>query len=34
MDTFLFFLILVAVIGGGLLIWSYTKNGKEWLKNL
>lgn len=34
MDAFLLLLIIAAIVGGGLLAWTFTKSGKEWLKNL
>ena len=34
MDTFLFLLIVLGVIIGGILAWTYTKRGKKWLTSL
>lgn len=34
MRTLEAFLIILAVINGGLVIWSYTKSGKKWLNSL
>lgn len=34
MDTFLLILILAGCLGGGFLLWTYTKSGKKWLKDL
>lgn len=34
MGTLEAFLVILAVIGGGLVIWSYTKSGKKWLNSL
>lgn len=31
MGTLEAFLVILAVISGGLVIWSYTKSGKKWL---
>lgn len=28
------FLVVMAVISGGLVVWSYTKSGKKWLNSL
>ena len=28
------FLVIMAVISGGLVVWSYTKSGKKWLNSL
>lgn len=34
MGTLEAFFIILAVISGGLVIWSYTKPGKKWLDSL
>ena len=34
MDAMLFTMTGIAVIAVGILIWSNTKSGKNWLKNL
>gem|GEM_PF-918617 len=34
MRTLEAFLVILAVISGGLVIWSYTKSGKKWLNCL
>lgn len=34
MGTLEIFLILMSIISGGLLAWTFTKQGKEWLHNL
>lgn len=34
MGTLEAFLVILAVISGGLVIWSYTKSGKKWLNSL
>lgn len=34
MGTLEVFLVIMAVISGGLVVWSYTKSGKKWLNNL
>ena len=34
MGTLEVFLIITAVISGGLLAWTFTKSGKKWLANL
>ena len=34
MGTLEVFLVIMAVISGGLVIWSYTKSGKKWLNGL
>lgn len=33
MGTLEAFLVILAVISGGLVIWSYTKSGKKWLNS-
>ena len=34
MDTMILLFGLGSLIGGGLLIWTYTESGKKWLKSL
>ena len=34
MEGLILIFSLVLVIVGGILAWTYTKSGKEWLKNL
>lgn len=34
MNTLTFTFILGSVIVGGLYLWTFTKSGKKWLKNL
>lgn len=34
MGTLEAFLVILAVISCGLVIWSYTKSGKKWLNSL
>ena len=34
MDTMILLFGLGYLIGGGLLIWTYTESGKKWLKSL
>lgn len=34
MGPFLFLLILLGVVIGGMLVWTYTKPGKKWLNSL
>ena len=34
MGTLEVFLVIMAVISGGLVVWSYTKSGKKWLNSL
>ena len=34
MDSFIFTMSGIAVIGLGILIWLKTKSGKKWLENL
>lgn len=34
MGTLEVLLVIMAVISGGLVIWSYTKSGKKWLNSL
>lgn len=34
MDTLSVIFILLAITSGGLVLWSYTKSGKKWLKSL
>lgn len=34
MDTMILLFGLGSLIGGGLLIWTYTKPGEKWLKEL
>lgn len=34
METLGLIFALVVIIVGGLLAWTYTKKGEEWLKNL
>ena len=34
MGTLEAFLVIMAVIRGGLVVWSYTKSGKKWLNSL
>ena len=34
MGTLDVFFIIMSVVSGGLVAWSYTKSGKRWLKNL
>ena len=34
MGTLEAFLVIMAVISGGLVVWSYTKSGKKWLNSL
>lgn len=34
MGTLEVFFIILAVISGGLVIWSFTKSGKKWLDSI
>lgn len=34
MGTLEAFLVIMAVISDGLVVWSYTKSGKKWLNSL
>ena len=34
MGTLEVFLIIMSLISGGLVVWSFTKSGKRWLANL
>lgn len=34
MDYLSIVFILTSIIGGGFLLWTYTKPGKKWLENL
>lgn len=34
MEALLLLYILGLIVVGGILVWTYTKSGKEWLKNL
>lgn len=34
MDSYLFFVSISAIVGLGLVIWSFTKPGKKWLDSL
>lgn len=34
MDAMLFMMTCLAVISVGILLWTNTKSGKKWLKNL
>ncbi len=34
MNTLSFIFLVTAIIGIGLVIWSYTKSGKKWIDSL
>lgn len=34
MDYLSILFIITSIIGGSLLLWTYTKSGKKWLKEL
>lgn len=34
MDYMTAFFLMTSVISGGFLLWTYTKSGKKWLKEL